>query len=253
MASLSEMIAYAEWKRSQQLPDPSIISGMNSIAGAIKNIQANKQKNRIYNMISKDPSKYKMTIDDDGKVTYTFDPTKNKEKKVYDMGDKLVKYDPDDDSTSVLFDNESPDKTIERRIKSKQANGEDLSRSEMDYYNRNMTSSALRMPYNIPEEEDPEDAGATPKPQYDPSGVRSWRDVPLHRRIIAAITPSATPEEKSIGKLKPGGVVAPPKTKADAEIPSNVKTTSEAVKHLQKKYGMTQAEAVEWIRGKNRQ
>jgi hypothetical protein len=48
--------------------------------------------------------------------------------------------------------------------------------------------------------------------RYNPEAVGTWSDVPLGRRILSAITPSATPEEKKLSGLRPGGVLRPPKT-----------------------------------------
>lgn len=48
------------------------------------------------------------------------------------------------------------------------------------------------------------------KKQYNPEAVSTWADVPVGRRLLSAITPSATLEEKKLGGLRPGGVLKPP-------------------------------------------
>ncbi len=114
MASLSEMIAYADWKRSQQLPDPTVISGLNSIAGAIRNVGAEKKQNRMLQIMGGKPGfSWEM---EDGKVKYKYDPNAGKKKtQVFNVGGgKLVKYNPDDESTDIVFDaNKETDTLVE--------------------------------------------------------------------------------------------------------------------------------------------
>ncbi len=48
------------------------------------------------------------------------------------------------------------------------------------------------------------------KPVYNPQQAQDWSNVPMGRRILSAITPSATPEEQKLGGLRIGGMFKPP-------------------------------------------
>ncbi|MFH1318316.1 MAG: hypothetical protein ABIH71_04820 [Candidatus Omnitrophota bacterium] len=100
-------------------------------------------------------------------------------------------------------------KQIEEEIKTTIAAGGDLKKGQVEYFNKllkNKGGFEQDMVYTDPNKITAENN------QYNPSTVKSWEDVPLLSRIMAAITPSATPEEKALGGLRPGGILQPPQT-----------------------------------------
>ena len=82
--------------------------------------------------------------------------------------------------------------------------------------------------------------------------VTNWGDVNFLGRMGAAMTPSATPSEKQLGGLRPGGVFRPPQPKQDFTLPPGITTTTQAVEFLVQK-GMSREKAIEYLRQKNTQ
>lgn len=266
MASLSEVLQLAQFQmQNKQMNNPlaNITELGVSVGKGYENMQNKKTKNRLMEMINtgKDASDIGWSIDEEGKVKFTKSSRSEINKnKVYSIGDKIVKYDPNLDNASVVYDAEDSTKKVEAEIKNAVASGLPLTKNQKDYYNKFMAPSAYRTPF-----EEEEDLGSEPeekKPSYDPNSVTSWDQVPLMSRLAAALTPSATPEEQRLGGLRPGGVFNAPKKKEepakekpqaksfskDIVLDPKIKTTSEAVAYLIKNYGMSQSDAIDWLR-----
>ena len=269
MASLGELIQLAEFQmQNKQMNNPlaNLTQLGVSIGKGYQNMQAQKTKNRLMDMINtgKDAADVGWEIDDEGKVKFKKSSRSDIAKdRTYNVGNKIVKYNPKDDSASVIFDAEDSTKKVENEIKNAVANGLPLTKNQKDYYNKFMAPSSLRTPFEEDMEPETNPEGSTPeKPKYDPNAVTSWDQVPFMSRLAAALTPSATPEEKNLGGLRPGGVFNAPKKKEEPvkekpqaksvskniTLDPKIKTTSEAVAYLIKNYGMSQSDAIDWLR-----
>jgi len=230
MASLNELINLAQFQEtmSQQADPLSIIGNIvKSVASQYIERKRNEAKvSRLKDIIAKGGQyKAKYTIDENGNLRMTFEPKEKKKKQfktyqeeVYDeRGITPVSY------RYVIIDPETGEKrTIEEAGAKNQ--------------------QAMKEPSVKPKKEKP---------------VTSWRDLPVFNRILAGITPWATPYEHKLGALRLGRepiLFNPPERGAplinpkDIVLPPTIKTTSEAIKHLMGQYNLSQQDAIDLLR-----
>jgi len=106
-------------------------------------------------------------------------------------------------------------KDLEQGIKRKVANGEGLTQNEAAYANRFMRRSGDLNEFQAAESSEGEEKTSTSTSK----SPKDWGDVGILDRIKAAITPSKTSTEQTLGALRPGGIFKPPQVNAESVLP----------------------------------
>ena len=281
MSSVSDLIALSEYKRQEQERNEGpgwagalsnvvrqALGGMNQMKQNEINMslysQQLKNRKKIMDLIDqgeKAGKNYSWEADENGNVKLKYAP-KQTEYDYKTINNRLAKINKDTQeiefidtpgggSSSKPEDNKRAWEIAAQMAKGKY--GKDLG----TYYAPTTQQVAEFMPQAtsmlrtgvLPSEGPVADQpNKQPQPAYDPANITSWKDVPVLQRLLAAVTPSSTTEEKKLGGLRPGGVLNAPKTKGDASLPSNIKTTTQAIDHLMKNYKMSKQEAIEWLK-----
>ena len=228
MASLNELINLAQFQEAMaEEADPLTTIGNIVKTLATQYIEKRKRENtlnKIKDIITKGGEyKAKYTIDENGNLKMTIEPREEKRKqlKVYqeEVYDKKGIFPIG--YKYVVIEPETGEKREIGGIKSQQ-------------------------PPAIEKEK--------PKKKKP---VTSWRDLPAFNRILAGITPWATPYEHKLGALRLGRepiLFNPPERGAplinpeEIILPSTIKTTSEAVRYLMGQYNLSQEDAIGLLR-----
>jgi hypothetical protein len=257
-ASLNELMQLAQFQMAnERMNNPAniIADTMTSVNDSYKNYQKDKEKSRLHALMSEAASKGKGfsyqydPTSGDMKISYAPEKTVHPSIKV--IGDSLVQFDPESGDFSELGNfPQSPKKMTTKEIV-------DSANKMVETGQASDFATAYKKVQNIDSGSyDPsaelsaaDAAGAAAKNKYDPNNVSSWKDVPVLSRIMAAITPSTTPEEKKLGGLRPGGVFLPPDVKAGGKKETSFDANTEnVIRENMKAYGKSRNEVVDALK-----
>lgn len=260
MASVAEMIALAEHQQKQNaLSDPLRVVN-NAMRSFVDEVESNRKHKKLMELINngdkmRDGVSFK--IDPDGRVTTTIkspESTKyNKpvdNKRVYDLAEDLARADED------LLNDETPSQTsIQNQMEKARRilqGGDVTSANEFVSKQEDGSNTPLEIPQpdvkvggsildnpilkkiidGVQNVFPTVGGGSQPSPSLGINSLFGTQNLPIPNEDL---TKKAIPKTE---KVKPENVT----------LPSEIRTTSQAVNHLVASYGMTKDEAVKWIR-----
>lgn len=210
------MGGYTVLPAAQQQPNPGEVAMASLVKGLFDTIEEKKKKKLVDEAVKQHDLVPEIEVDSEGNQKITYKKRQAKEWKPATMDEAVAFEKAKSSEKEPKYNAQSKQK--EESIRMKIANGEPLSAQDAEYYNKFLIAPAMRDTINVNDLKAKENA-------YNPSGVTNWGDVPFMRRVLGAITPSSTPEEKNLGALRPGGIFAPPQAQGPV-VPSMLQAPS---------------------------